>query len=239
MPPARYRTRCSHGTASAVRGRTDIPPAHVIVNCAESQIAARWAEKGIGTWGMQRGQHAALTDPLDRLRQLDIRETFEAHGTEVWTVVYRSWQEGDDNLGFFSALAPKRYRATALQNDSWDLSIGEGLPGFMERYDGGRKRTTYLRYGQDRGGLEPLVIIQSRYDIRPRSLPQVSEEFRQPEALTPVVADRTTWERQHGVELQRLENLDRSINLIEPLDQIAMRNLNRRVERGLGVELGL
>jgi hypothetical protein len=76
MPPARYRTRCSHGTASAVRGRTDIPPAHVIVNCAESQIAARWAEKGIGTWGMQRGQHAALTDPLDRLRQLDIRETF-------------------------------------------------------------------------------------------------------------------------------------------------------------------
>ena len=32
--------------------------------------------------------------------------------------------------------------------------------------------------------VEPLVIIQSHYDIRPRSLPHVSVEFRQLEALT-------------------------------------------------------
>jgi hypothetical protein len=137
-----------------------------------------FAEKGFATWGMQRGQYAVLTDPLDRLRQLDVRETFAAHGTGAWTVVYGSWRDGGDNIGLFSAWAPKRYRATALENDSWDLGVGDGMPGFMETYGGKRKRTVYLRYGQDRGGLEPLVIIQSHHGIKPRSLPQVSEEFR-------------------------------------------------------------
>ncbi len=59
------------------------------------------------------------------------------------------------------------------------------------------------------------------------------------EAHAPAAAARTTWERQHGVELQRLHDLDRNIELIERLDKITVRNLDRRVERGLGVELGL
>jgi hypothetical protein len=96
---------------------------------------------------------------------------------------------------------------------------------------GRRTRSARRRQIEDRIARSDAEI--ARHDSKPAAL------ARQLEALTPVVADRTTWERQHGVELQRLENLDRSINLIERLDQIAMRNLNRRVERGLGVELGL
>ncbi|MGH9289176.1 MAG: MobF family relaxase [Acidimicrobiales bacterium] len=60
---------------------------------------------------------------------------------------------------------------------------------------------------------------------------------RQLEAHAPVVAARSTWERQHGVELQRLHDLDRTIELIERLDHVATRGLNRGVERSLGVEL--
>jgi hypothetical protein len=51
------------------------------------------------------------------------------------------------------------------------------------------------------------------------------------------VAARTTWERQHGVELQRLHDLDRSIELIERLDHVATRRLERSAERSLGIEL--
>jgi AAA domain/TrwC relaxase len=56
-------------------------------------------------------------------------------------------------------------------------------------------------------------------------------------AHTPAVAARTTWERQHGVELQRLHDLDRSIELIERLDHVATRRLERSAERSLGIEL--
>ena len=42
---------------------------------------------------------------------------------------------------------------------------------------------------------------------------------------------------QAAVALQRLHDLDRNIDLIERLDHVATRNLNRGVERGLGVEL--
>jgi conjugative relaxase-like TrwC/TraI family protein len=60
---------------------------------------------------------------------------------------------------------------------------------------------------------------------------------RQLEAHAPAVAARTTWERQHGVELQRLHDLDRNIELIERLDHVATRRLERGAERSLGIQL--
>ena len=60
---------------------------------------------------------------------------------------------------------------------------------------------------------------------------------RQLEAHTPAVAARTTWERQHSVELQRLHDLDRNIELIERLDHVATRRLERGAERSLGIDL--
>jgi conjugative relaxase-like TrwC/TraI family protein len=62
---------------------------------------------------------------------------------------------------------------------------------------------------------------------------------RQLEAHAPRVAARATWERQHHVELQRLHDLDRNIELIERLDQVATRSLRRGAEPSLGIELGL
>jgi hypothetical protein len=51
------------------------------------------------------------------------------------------------------------------------------------------------------------------------------------------VTARATWVRQHSVELQRLHDLDRNIELIERLDQVATRSLQRRLEPGVGLEL--
>jgi conjugative relaxase-like TrwC/TraI family protein len=68
---------------------------------------------------------------------------------------------------------------------------------------------------------------------------ELADLDRRLEALAPAAADREIRERQHGVELRRLDDLDRSIELIERLDQVAARNLNRDVERSVGIELGI
>ena len=70
-----------------------------------------------------------------------------------------------------------------------------------------------------------------RHDVK------LADLDRQLEAHAPAVAARTTWERQHGVELQRLHDLDRNIELIERLDHVATRRLERGAERSLGIEL--
>ena len=47
-------------------------------------------------------------DPLQRLRQSDMREWFRRHGTEAWTVVYRSWRDEDANGALFAAFAGRQ-----------------------------------------------------------------------------------------------------------------------------------
>jgi conjugative relaxase-like TrwC/TraI family protein len=69
-----------------------------------------------------------------------------------------------------------------------------------------------------------------RHDVK------LADLDRQLEAHTPAVAARTTWERQHDVELQRLHDLDRNIDLIERLDHVVTRRLERSAERSLGIE---
>jgi hypothetical protein len=70
-----------------------------------------------------------------------------------------------------------------------------------------------------------------RHDIK------LADLDRQLEAHAPAVTARATWARQHSVELQRLHDLDRNIELIERLDQVATRSLQRGLEPGLGLEL--
>jgi conjugative relaxase-like TrwC/TraI family protein len=70
-----------------------------------------------------------------------------------------------------------------------------------------------------------------RHDVK------LADLDHQLEAHTPALAARTAWERQHGVELQQLHDLDRTIELIERLDHVATRRLEPGAERSLGVEL--
>jgi hypothetical protein len=94
---------------------------------------------------------------------------------------------------------------------------------------GSRTHRARRRHIEDRiAGFECEIV---RHDVKLAGLD------RQLEAHAPVVAARTTWERQHGVELQRLHDLDRNIEMIERLDQVASRRLQRGAKRGLGIGL--
>jgi conjugative relaxase-like TrwC/TraI family protein len=62
---------------------------------------------------------------------------------------------------------------------------------------------------------------------------------RQLEALAPVAATRTAWERKHGVELQRLDALHGRLQLIERLDHVATPGLRRDATLTLATDLGL
>ena len=113
---------------------------------------------------------------LDILKQETRRREFESMGDGAWTVVYSNWNSPDSNGGYFATLTPKKLRPDVVAKDSWDASKGSGEPGFVEYY-GRRPRRKYLRYGNDEG-IEPIVLTQTHYGVKPRMLPQISEEFR-------------------------------------------------------------
>lgn len=114
---------------------------------------------------------------MDELWQRERLSRFESEASGPWVTVYSTWDEANANGAQFSAFSPGRKRPQVLSSDSWDLSIGSGMPGFIEYWGQKGHRTRYLRYGDD-NGIEPLVICQSHYGARPRMLPQISEEFR-------------------------------------------------------------
>lgn len=119
-----------------------------------------------------------LREIEELLRQTRRRGEFESAGLGPWTVVYFNWHLDETNGARYAAWTPKNRRSEVLSDDTWDLGIGEGLPGFTQSWDAkNRKRTTYMRYG-NLEGIEPLVIIQNHHGSRPEMLPQLAEEFR-------------------------------------------------------------
>lgn len=114
---------------------------------------------------------------LRQLLQLDIRENFILNiGKEQWQTVYES--RGDDHSSWvvFSALLEDRYRPIALKSDSWDLLIGDGLPGFSQHFEKDKTVTTYHRYGGS-SGVRPFVISRDFHGALARYR-EVCEEFR-------------------------------------------------------------
>lgn len=55
--------------------------------------------------------------------------------------------------------------------------------------------------------------------------------------LTPAMLERTRWEREHSTDVERMNTLERQIDLNQRLERIATRQLDRGVERSLGLEL--
>jgi hypothetical protein len=112
-----------------------------------------------------------------RLSQTKILEGLrrEIQLTEMVTV-YLSASDNSHNYGTYCALIPSDQIDQTLDNKSWDLSHGEGLPGAMVYHEGGKERVEYLRYGDD-NGVEPLVIDREFYGMRDDYL-EISEEFR-------------------------------------------------------------
>ena len=57
--------------------------------------------------------------------------------------------------------------------------------------------------------------------------------------LAPALHERTAWVRDHGTELDRLDLLDRQIDMMQRLDHAVSRSIDRGLERSRGIELGL
>lgn len=95
--------------------------------------------------------------------------------TEMLTV-YWSETTPTHRHGIYCALIPSSDIKTCLDDVSWSLHHGDGLPGANLHYVDGKQVATYYRYGFNRG-VEPLVIDREFHGVRP-DYKEISEEFR-------------------------------------------------------------
>lgn len=113
---------------------------------------------------------------LDYLLQQDIITDFIPRiGKVPWQIVYAIDDKHPDSFAVFSALLEARAVKKALKKDTWDLRIGDGLPGFSRSWQGGRETATYHRFGTE--GVRPLVIYRDFHGAWPSYL-ELCEEFR-------------------------------------------------------------
>lgn len=115
------------------------------------------------------------TEQIEFLKQQRFIDGFLAsQGT--WTTLYKSHGDGHVNVLLYSALSPTTRRDFVLADTSWDLTVGHGKPCFNQVSRGGEElEAEYMRFGNN-DGVEPLVVKQEHYDIRPDEL-RLSEEF--------------------------------------------------------------
>lgn len=96
-------------------------------------------------------------------------------GKDQWVIVYSYHSNEYERICFYSALIPDRMVDSVLDRQSWDLGIGEGLPGHIFRAD--TEKTQYCRFIVKYAGIEPLIFCRDFHGIR-ESYREVSEEFR-------------------------------------------------------------
>jgi hypothetical protein len=113
-------------------------------------------------------------DEQSRLRFEDLRPyVAEKLGAEGWLTVYEYIPSASQKIGYFCALATPDDVERCLSNTSWDLMIGNGLPGFVFEGD---EAAQYLRFGNDIG-IEPFIFCRDFHGLKP-DYREVSEEFR-------------------------------------------------------------
>jgi len=105
----------------------------------------------------------------------DFFRGFDAIGKGEWITAYASRGDPPEGPVFYSALIREERVPSSLENPSWDLSIGNGFPGFSFHFEDGKEVATYFRCSDE--GIEPLVILRSFFGIR-KSYWEVAEEFR-------------------------------------------------------------
>jgi hypothetical protein len=109
-----------------------------------------------------------------RLRFEDMRQYVATTlGTEGWLTVYEYTESAGQKIGFFCALVQPDDLERCHSNTSWDLLIGNGLPGFVFH---GEDAHQYLRFGNDIS-VEPFVFNRGFHDLKPGYI-EISEEFR-------------------------------------------------------------
>ncbi|WP_243896432.1 hypothetical protein [Actinomyces bowdenii] len=109
-----------------------------------------------------------------RLLQEKVIEESLANGDGPWTVVYDTWGQDSQRGARYVALAQPAIRDKVLSSSTWDLSIGAGTPGFIQRSNSDVEAEYYRIY--EAPELEPLIIVQEFHGVAPNAT-LVSEEF--------------------------------------------------------------
>jgi len=114
---------------------------------------------------------------LDYLLQTDILEgVLPLVGTEQWQPLYMSGDDDSGRFGLWCALLDDAAVELALNNDSWDLRIGDGKPGFSQSWPDGELVTEYHPYG-GWDGVRALVHHRSFHGAYPTYC-ELDQEFR-------------------------------------------------------------
>ncbi len=117
-----------------------------------------------------------MTD-LEFLQQKDWQTFFsKSLPTTPWLTVYESRKDEKDDIVIFSGLVPVDNIPKILESESWDISIGEGGPGFVTYFNNGDEITEYHR-NLNNYQIEPIVIFRKFYGIKDSYL-EIQEEFR-------------------------------------------------------------
>jgi hypothetical protein len=103
-------------------------------------------------------------DHLARLSQVAHIKEIDGLGCGEWTVLYEYQSTADGSRCSYSGLLSLAQTAKTLQQKGWDLSIGNGAPGFTQRYDNGAEVITYDRFVID--GFEPLLYCRNFHGAR-------------------------------------------------------------------------
>ena len=118
-----------------------------------------------------------IDDGIETLRQAEQRKLSLHNGDGPWTIVCDGWHDSSgDNGGRFVAFSQPTHRAQVLSRGEWDLTLGEGGPGFMQHHENGEWVTTYFRNSKG-PEIEPLLILQQFYGVVPDSY-LVADDFR-------------------------------------------------------------
>ncbi|WP_163513571.1 hypothetical protein [Fodinicola acaciae] len=111
------------------------------------------------------------------MEQDDVRAGFESLGQQAWSTVYDSWYEsGVGNRSIYTVFADPSRREAAMAEPTWDVSIGDYRPGFVQHYTAGERTTEYDAGGEE-DGFRPLVLRRNFDGIVPSTL-EIIEEFR-------------------------------------------------------------
>ncbi len=117
------------------------------------------------------------SDPLDFLLQRDLRNNLIRSLTvQPWVVVFESFTDDREDRGFFCALVESDAVGQVLEQASWGLQTGGGLPGWTVRYREGDSEAEYDCFGGHEG-IEPLVFCRTYHGLRDPHL-EIREEFR-------------------------------------------------------------
>ncbi len=149
---------------------------------------------------------------IDNLLQRDLITGFIPRvGKDVWQVVYAIDDKSPDRFAIFSALLESHVVQDALNKESWDLRIDDGLPGFSQTWQAGKETTTYHRFGNE--GIRPLVIRRDFHGAWPSYI-ELCEEFRHFHNLAEDQRDRRFLDfDESGYEIEVAKIFDQRVEI--------------------------